>query len=119
MPSLPWYDGAPAPSKSMDSVWGSGLTSQEEATSSAGGAPIILPTGFPKNPELSGVQHRTLDSALPPVVPSIVLGAESEVCLPLACQSSEFVSAVVPGVALVAVVHQSCLHVMLSLAGCE
>ena len=122
VPSLPWYDATPAPSKTIDFVWGSGLTGQEEATSSAGGTPTILPTitGFPQDPEPSGVHHRppppAPTTALPSAVPSIAHGAESEVCLPLVCQSSEFVSAVVPGDAVVAVVHQSCLHVMLALA---
>ena len=73
--------------------------------------------------EPSGVHHRppppAPTTALPSAVPSTAHGAESEVCLPLVSQSSEFVSAVVPGDAVVAVVHQSYLHVLLLLASCE
>ncbi|KAL0020415.1 hypothetical protein WJX77_000683 [Trebouxia sp. C0004] len=80
VPSFPWYNGATAPSKTQDFVWGSGLTRQEEATSSTGGAPVILstPTGLSKDPEPSGVHHPTLSPALPPVVTSTSGGAESE-----------------------------------------
>ena len=107
VPSLPWYDPAPAPSKAVDFVLGSGLMGQEEATSST--TILLTLTGFPQDSEPSGVHQSppppAPTTALPSAVPGTAHGAESEVCLPLLCQSSDFMAAVVPGDAVVAVVH--------------